>query len=385
MAEPTGPRPRRTRVAHVVGQLAVGGMEKLLAEIARHADPARFDLRFVSLGGRGPVAEEIEACGWPVTTLDKRGGVRPGVVAWLARLFAGWSPDVVHTHNTPALLYAAPAARLARVGAVIHTRHGRDCRSGRRQRLAFRLATLLADRVVCVSDDSLRLSAAEGVAGKRLRRIWNGIDLDRFAYRGPAAGGPVVMVARLSPEKNAACLLKAARLVANEFPAFRLEVAGDGRCLPDLRRQAAETGLGETVRFLGEVRDVPAVLARAAAFVLPSLSEGVSLTLLEAMARGLPVVATAVGGTPEVVADGETGFLVPSDDPAALAARLLDLVRDPALGRRMGLAGRRRVEADFGVRGMLDRYEGIYREVLARRPGRPSLSRLTPLTQSQVA
>src|SRR5207253_10486932 len=137
--------------------------------------------------------------------------------------------------------------------------------------------------------------------------------------------GPVVMVARMSPEKDAESLVRAAALAARQLPAFRLEVAGDGACLPALKQLAAGLALGDHVRFLGEVRDVPALLARASLFVLPSQTEGISLTILEAMARGLPVVATCVGGNPEVVEDGRTGLLVPPRDPEALARGILRL------------------------------------------------------------
>lgn len=361
---------RRIRVTHVVGQLAVGGMEKLLTEIARHADPARYDLNFVSLGGRDTLADEIEACGWPVTALGKRPGVSLGLVFRIARLISRNRADIVHTHNNPALFYAGPAARLVGVGGVVHTRHGQSYRAGRRQRFGFRVASRFADRIVCVSDDSRRLSLSDGAVPRRVCRVWNGIDLNRFAFRGPSVGGPVVMVARLSPEKNADCLLKAAQIITNQHPSFRLEIAGNGACLPDLRRRAEELALKDVVTFLGEVHDVPSVLARASAFVLPSLSEGVSLTLLEAMARGLPVVATAVGGTPEVVTDGVTGFLVPSNSPADMANALLRLLEDAGLCHRMGRAGRARVEADFSITGMLDQYGQLYHEVLGTRATR---------------
>src|SRR5206468_3896282 len=145
-------------------------------------DPARFALHFVSLGTRGALADDIEAAGWPVTALGTPPGLHPGLVVRLAWLLRRANVDVLHTHNQKALLYGAPAARLAGVPAVVHTRHGRDCHATRRQTLAFRLAALLADRVVCVSDDTARLSARQGVGRVRLCRLWNGIDLDRFAY-----------------------------------------------------------------------------------------------------------------------------------------------------------------------------------------------------------
>jgi glycosyltransferase involved in cell wall biosynthesis len=306
------------------------------------------------------LAAEIEALGWPVAALGEPPGLRPRIVLRLAQLFRRWRADVVHTHDDKPLLYASLAARLARVPRLVHTKHyGQVPQITRRQIVMGNLAARLADDFVCVSEQSARLAVERGLTA-RVRTIWNGIDVSRFAYAGPQTGGPAVLVARLSPEKDADTLLRAAALVARDDPAFRLEIAGDGVCLPDLRARAAELGLNERVRFLGEVRDVPSLLARASVFVLSSLTEGISLTLLEAMARGLPVVATRVGGNPEVVADGETGLLVPPRDPAALAAALLRVRRDPDHARELGRAGRRRVEAHFDVCRMVADYESLY-------------------------
>ncbi len=367
-----GPRdnaPRPRRIAHIVLQLATGGMERLLVEFARHADTRHFDLMFISMGPRTPLAEDIEASGWKVITLDEPPGLRPGLVLRLARLFAREHVDLVHTHNTKPVLYSAPAARLARVRGLIHTRHGQRFQATRRSTSLFRVVSRLADRVVCVSRDSARLSAQEGVPPGRITTIWNGIDASRFSYLGPSAGGPVVMVGRLSPEKGTDTLIHAAALAAARAPSFRLEIAGGGDCLPALRDLAQKLGVDGHVHFLGEVRDIPALLARASLFVLPSLTEGISLTLLEAMARGLPIVTTRVGGNPEVVVEGETGLLVPARSPEELATAMLQLQADPERGRRMGLAGRARVENHFDVRRMVREYEDLYRTVLGM-PGR---------------
>jgi glycosyltransferase involved in cell wall biosynthesis len=364
---------RKLQVTHVVGQLRTGGMEKLLVELARHADRDRFDLRFVCLEDRGPVADEIEACGWEAVCLGCRPGLRPGTVWRLSRQFIRGCADVVHTHNNAPLIYGAPAARLAGVSAVVHTRHGRSPEAGRRQRTAVRLASLLASRVVCVSEDSGRLSAAEGIAGRKLTVIRNGIDTARFTYLGPAPDGPVVMVGRLVPAKGVDTLLRAAAIVVRQQPEFRLEIAGDGEARPGLEALSAELGLGEHVRFVGNIGDVPGLLARASAVVLPSLSEGISLTLLEAMARGLPVVATRVGGNPEVVEDGVTGRLVPASDPDALAAALLSVWPASDCTREMGRAGRERVERLFDVRRMVAEYETLYLH-LTKRDSQPCAS-----------
>lgn len=363
-------RPRKVHIAHVVLQLDTGGMEKLLVEFARHADREHFSQTFISLGGRGSLAGDIETCGWPVIALNKPSGLCAGVGFRLLELFRRQGIDVVHTHNYCPLIYGAPAARLAGVPVVIQTRHGQSYGEGRRQKAAFRLASLLADRVVCVSDDSARSSAREGVARRKLVRIWNGIDTSRFAYRGPHPGGPAVMVGRMVPLKGVDTLLRAMALVVRDRPAFRLEVAGDGESLPALKKLAEDLGVDRNVQFLGEVRDVAGLLARASLFVLPSLSEGISLTLLEAMARGLPVVATRVGGTPEVVAEGVTGLLVPPGAPAELAEAMRRLWRDPR-GCRMGLLGRQRVERHFDIRRMVGDYEALYLRLLGRASGPP--------------
>jgi glycosyltransferase involved in cell wall biosynthesis len=364
----------KVTVVHVAGQLDMGGMEKLLVEFARHADRSRFDLHFITLGKLGAAAAEIEALGWPVATLGAPPGLNPWLVVPLARAFRRLRADVVHTHNTRALLYAAPTARLAGVRRVVHTCHGQRLATTRRQLMAFRVAARAADRVVCVSRHSAGVVRAEGVSPRRVRTLWNGIDPGRFRGFPPGRPGPVVAVGRLSPEKDFETLVRAAALAARQDPTFRLELAGDGACAPDLRQLAADQGPDPAVRLLGQVQDIPALLGRASLFALSSLTEGVSLAILEAMASGLPVVATRVGGNPEVVADGRTGLLVPAGDPAALAAALLDLWRDPARRRTMGAAGRERVDEVFNISSMIDSYQLIYttRNDLPRPPSPPA-------------
>jgi glycosyltransferase involved in cell wall biosynthesis len=356
----------RTRIVHVALQLETGGMERLLVEFAKHADRERFDLRFVSLTTRrGTVADEIEALGWPVAALDIPQGLRPGAIWRLRDLFRRHRPDVVHTHNTKPHLLATPAARLASVPVVVQTRHGQPFGTSRRRYGAFKLLSLLTDKVVCVSADSERLTATAGVPRRRLGTILNGIDLSKFRYHGPIPDGPALCVARLSPEKGVATLIEAAALLAKRRPAFRLHIAGGGTCMGDLAGMVERHAIGANVRLLGERPDVPALLGGASLFVLPSLTEGVSLTLLEAMASGLPVVATAVGGTPEVVDDGRTGLLVPASDPAAMADAIERVLDEPDRAHAMGLAGRARVESHFDVHEMVRRYEDLYLRCLS--------------------
>jgi glycosyltransferase involved in cell wall biosynthesis len=349
----------RCRVVHVTGCLNLGGQEKLLIEFARHADRDRFDLRFVSLESRGVLADELEALGWQVASLDLGPGLHVGLPWRLAKLFRSWRTDVVHTHNDRPLLYAAIAAQVA--GArLIHTKHGRSTGNTSRQTLLTAWSARLARHFVCVSDDSARLAMEQGVPANRIVTVHNGIDTRRFDFRGPCLSGPAVVVARLCADKDLGTLLRAVALLKKECPEFKLAIAGDGPCKSELQQLVADAGLHANVTFLGAINDVPSLLATARMSVLSSVSEGVPLTLLEAMARGLPVVATRVGGIPEVVTDGDNGFLVPPRDPAALAHAILRVQTDDELARKFGRAGRRCVEERFDVRRMVARYEALY-------------------------
>lgn len=361
---------RRLRVVHVTGCLDVGGQEKLLVDFARHADRDRFELRFLSLGDRGVLADEIESLGWPVTPLHIADGLHLRLPLLIARLLREWQTDIVHTHNDRPLLYAAPAARLARAACVIHTKHGRAVRNTRRQTMLTALSARLTDHFVCVSDDCARLAIEQGVPASRVCTIDNGIDLSRFRCTGPNLGGPAVTVARLCADKDLGTLLEAAKIVIRTAPEFRLWIAGDGPCRAELEQRIGQLGLGECVRMLGPVRDVPGLLQQARMFALSSISEGVPIAVLEAMATGLPVAATRVGGVPDAVDDGHTGLLAPPRDPAALAATLLRLQRDDGEAASLGARGRRRVEERFDVSRMVAAYEKIYLSLGSRFVGK---------------
>lgn len=371
----------RLRIAHLTRSLEVGGQEKMLVEFARHADRARHELTVVSLESRGTLADALEAAGARVIALEEPGGLRPQISWRLARLFRAEAFDVVHTHDEKPLLYGVPAARLARVPAVIHTHHHGPLPSiQRRHTLLVALLARLTNRFVCVSESSRDWLVGQGVPASKVSCLWNGIDLLRFAYVSPCPSGPLVTVARLSPEKDQATLLRAFALLRRALRDVHLHIAGDGPCRPALEKLAAELDLARHVRFLGEIHDVPTLLAQSSVFVLPSLTEGLSLTLLEAMARGLPVVATRVGGNAEVVRDGETGILVPPAQPELLCRALAGLLQNPERAAQFGQAARRRVEAHFDVRRMVAEYEALYERFALPRSA-SALARLCPKLQ----
>lgn len=356
------------RVCHVSLTLKTGGLERLLADIARHHDVAGIQPEFLAINEVGRFADVIRDAGCPVHVLQKSG--RWGQIRQMVRLFRQQRFDVVHTHNTYPHIYGSIAARVAGVPVVVNTRHGQRAGHGWKSRTQFRWASHLVDRIIAVSDDAKDLCVnSDGVTSRKVVRIWNGIDVDDFTYTGPAGTPVAISVARLSAEKDFPTLLKAMSLAVREVPELTLKIVGDGPMRSRLEQLTRELNLTAQVQFLGERSDVPALLAGAGFFVTSSVTEGISLTLLEAMAVGLPVVATRVGGNSEIVDPPRTGQLVEAADPAGLAAAIVSMAQQPHEWRRMGLAGRDRVTEHFEVRRMTTEYERLYRTLLNEKSG----------------
>lgn len=353
------------RVCHVSVGLCTGGLERLLVDFARFHDRDRFDMQFVALRNLGRPADEIRAHGCEVHALDAEKFGFVGRIRELTRLLRRIRPDVVHTHNANPHLYGTLAARLAGIPVVVNTRHGQRFGQTPWDRRQFRWVSRLADRVIAVSDDAARLTISDdGVPPRKVARIWNGIDTVRFSYRGPAPRPSAISVARLSPEKDFPTLLRSVPEIAVRVPDFHLRIVGDGPERSKLEALVRDLHIEPFVELLGERNDVPELLAQAGFFVTSSLTEGISLTLLEAMAVGLPIVATNVGGNPEIVQDGFTGRLVQPADPKALAFAITQFCHHKNRWPDIGRAGRRRVLDHFDIRQMLRDYEATYAELV---------------------
>lgn len=369
----TRPGGQPVRVAHLSLTLATGGLERLLTDFARLHNQDQYELEFIAVHQLGRFAEEIRQAGCPVRQLQSTG--RFSRLNELRSVLRQRRIQILHTHNTWPHLYGTLTARLAGVPVVVNTRHGQRLGHGWRSRLPYRLASQFTDRIVAVSDDAARLCCqADGIPSRRVQRIWNGIDTDKFAMpeRSRAAetgtaSRPIraISVARLSPEKDFPTLLRAVALAREQVPELTLQIAGNGPQMGELEALRRELQLEASVELLGDCSNVPQLLAGADLFVSSSLSEGISLTLLEAMAVGLPIVATAVGGNPEIVVEEETGRLVPSASPERLAEALQEMCRQRDRWAVMGRAGRQRVEQHFDVRRMVSDYEDLYGELLA--------------------
>lgn len=366
--EAASSRGERLRVCHVSMCLATGGLERLLVEFAKRTDRQRYDVQFITLGEIGAPAEEIRALGHSVTPITRASaGSRGGQLRALARHFREHRIDLVHTHNTYAHFYATLAAKLAGVRTIINTQHGRGCGNHWKQRLHFLLANRFTDRILAVSEDSARLCRQQDpLSRRRIHTLWNGIDLRQFAFHGPVSAPRAISVARLSPEKDFPTLLHAVQGVVKQFPDFHLTLVGEGRERPRLEQLTSQLGLNAHVEFLGERHDVSALLRQSAMFVSSSSTEGISLTLLEAMAVGLPIITTAVGGNPEVVQDGVTGHLVPAGQPARLQAAICAHLAQPDTWQAMGNLARTRVETQFNIERMMREYEETYEQLCGK-------------------
>ena len=365
------PPARPLRVCHVSMHLKTGGLERLLVEFARLHDRSSVQPVFVALQDVGQPADDIAGYGCAVHRLDLSRNRKWRTLRSLQALLANEAIDLVHTHNTYAHFYGALAARLAGVRCIVNSQHGRGCGPGWKARLQFRIANRRAARIVGVSHDSTELCRQQDHRSRgRMQTIWNGIDVSRFAFAGPRLEPTLIAVGRLSPEKDFATLLRAVAIAARSVPELRLRIVGDGGERPALESLVQELAIADRVEFLGERSNVPQLLAESGCYVSSSRTEGVSLTLLEAMAVGLPVIATRVGGNPEVVREGVTGRLVESGDPAALASAIVAMCGDRDLWSGMGQLGRERVEQNFNVVRMVQEYERLYSEVVSGTPVR---------------
>lgn len=358
---------RPIRVVHIVIALEIGGLEMVVASLAQQMR-RRFQLHVICLEGLGPITSRFEHSGVAVECIGRPDTSIARSILTLRRRLKAIRPDVIHTHNEKAHIRGALATfGLRRAPALVHTRHG-ESRAAGWAAVANRLAVWRSGFLISVSEQASAISRAEGAPSPRVRVIRNGIDIVRHdpAVRRDAMRTRVVAVGRLTPVKDLPTLLHAVRIVADADASFRLDVVGDGLSRPSLERLCRELRLERHVTFHGTRDDVLGVLSEARLFVQASLSEGISLTLLEAMAAGVPIVATRVGGTPEVVDHGVTGLLVPPSDPEALAAAMLTVLNDRSMAQRMSDAARRRAERSFNVRQMAASYEALYEEAVTR-------------------
>jgi len=372
-------------IVHVVYRFSVGGLENGVVNLINRLTPSSWRHVVLSLTEiDASFASRVVRQDIDYIALRKRSGHAIGLYPTLFALFRKLRPAIVHTRNLAALEAAVPAWA-ARVPARVHGEHGRDMGdldgSNVRYQRVRRLYSPFVTRYVALSPDLERyLSDRVGVRAERITQIYNGVDTQRFRPaengRVPIDGCPfqdpgfwlVGTVGRMEPVKDqtnlARAFVEALRLEPKARQRMRLILVGDGTLRSQVQDILEQGGARDLAWLAGERADVPAVLRGLDCFVLPSRAEGVSNTVLEAMASGLPVIATQAGANAELMENGSTGCLVSADDSSALARGMLGYLRDPALAVRHGRAGRQRVERRFSLERMVDQYDRLYSELI---------------------
>jgi len=366
----------------IVPDLRTGGAERHVTTLAPKMDPARFEPSVVCIGEEGELFGGLRRAGIKATALNL-GGKRNAVRA-LRQLIARMrseQPDVVVMRGYNAEVLGRIAVFATGVPHSVVWVHGIDFEHEHRSFLRNVLDRLLVRQTSSYFGvaEAQKRYLIDGLhcPDHKVRIIHNGVELALFDVRsdrgiltefGIEAGQPVVgIVASLRPEKDHATFLHAARTVVNDFPKAQFLVVGDGTTRAELEALSAELGIADNVHFAGARKDIHPILRAIDVFTLSSTKETFPIAVLEAMACARPVVCTDVGGISEVVEDGVSGFLVPPKDPTQLAARLTQLLSCPDLVRRMGEAGRRRIEADYSLDRSVQETERAFEEIMGDR------------------
>lgn len=383
-------------IVHIIYALGTGGLENGLVNIINRCPPERYRHTIICLTRSEEFAARITAPDVGIIELNKRPGHNWGMYWRLLRTLRRLRPAIVHTRNLAALETQVLGLLLPGCKRV-HGEHGRDISdldgSNPKYRLLRKVLQPLIHRFITVSRDLADwLQNAVGIPPAKVVQIYNGVDRARFAspaFAGIDAGGRpaqpelrglpegflstsshrvIGTVGRLAAVKDQRTLLRAIAQLLDTRPehrsVLRCILVGEGPERTELQQLVSQLQLSECVWMAGDRDDIPALLAGMDIFVLPSLGEGISNTVLEAMATGLPVVATRVGGNPELVEDGVTGVLVPVGDVQALSAALLELLENPARCREMGHAGMQRIQRDFDWERTVAAYLQVYDDLL---------------------
>jgi glycosyltransferase involved in cell wall biosynthesis len=363
-----GPAARPARLVFLLQDLKFGGTQRQTLELARRLDPARFQVEIWLLAAGEELALAARGSGIPLVRLGRRERVGPAALARLGRRLQSQDIDVLMTLTVVPNIWGRVLGRLARVPVIVG-----NCRGGGAPRRQHeRWLWPLAHHLICNSR-ALKSTLINGcgVPAARITAIPNGVDTDYFQPAASSAAGPtgVLSVARMVPDKDHDTLLAAFRLTALALPAAELWLVGDGPLLPEVQERTCQLGLSQRVQFLDPREDLRPLLHQASLLVLSSRTEALPNVVLEAMAAGLPVVATRVGGVPELVLPGVTGWLAEPGDALGLAAAMGQVLADPETRQAMGRAGRQRARQEFSLKTMTQRHQAVLDHLL-RQAGR---------------
>jgi L-malate glycosyltransferase len=367
------PLQKHLRVMHVILTLGVGGAEQLVYRMATRRSNENHTvvccLLFV-----GELGEKLQKEGGKVYCRNHKGGIDFRIISWLKRIIVEEEIKVVHAHTYTPLFYSVPAAKLAGGVKVVYTEHGRlyPEQSDWKRSLINPLLAFGTSHIVAISESTAKaMSKYDKLPLKRIKVVHNGIGLpdikkqvDVYAKRlslGLSESCPVIgTAARIEDIKNIPMMLRAFRSVSNEIPEACLLIAGTGSKVRELKEYTEDLGVSQKVKFIGLRDDLWEVYQIMDIFLLTSFTEGISVTLLEAMASGVPAVVTNVGGNSEIVVDGVTGTLVPLNDDEAMAKGIIELLRDGHKRSNYAVNSRKRVMSCFAFDEMMRSYETLY-------------------------
>lgn len=370
-----------------LAQFGLGGTEMQVLGLARQFNSTQYALSFGCLRAGGTIARDYGAHGWNVAEYPIRrfASIRAGrELLRLARELKVRSPKVLHSYNFYANVFSIPAARMAGVPCVIASIRDMGVYLTPNQLRVQRMVCQMADRIIVNAEAIRDWLIAGGYTAEKILVVRNGVDIPVLENRSirtrirdelgiPSNAKVVMMVSRLNPQKGVEYLIEAVPEILKEIPEAWFVIVGDvvmesaeeeRKYCEGIVAKARELGVSERVVFTGLRRDVPHLLAAADLSVLPSLSEGLPNAVIEAMAAGLPVVASRVGGIPELIHQGHTGLLVPPGDIAALAKSMIALLANPFLRRRIGESARRHIQSEFSFQKMYQETIAIYHGVL---------------------
>ena len=367
----------KTRLLFVVHSLCIGGTERLVTQISSALNKDEYEIGICCLDARGRLWDECQSSGYTLFEINRKPGWQLKTFSSIAGVFKEFQPEVVHAHQYTPYVYAVAGKIIGCSKAkIIFTEHGRhfpDIVSSKR-RAANILLKNFASRITAVSEFSkTALSQKEGFDHARIEVVYNGLqnvecpshsDISLHDELGLDISIPLIgYIGSLREVKNPAYLIEMFSHLAQWEFSSQLVIIGDGPLRGRLESQVRDLGLENRVNFLGARNPATPYISSLTVFALPSLSEAASLALLEAMARGIPAIATNTGGTPELIADGESGVLVPTNDAKHFAEQVALLLTKPELRDTIGISAQTVIKERFSFEHMMDSYRRLYEEL----------------------
>jgi len=366
------------KVLHLLQGLNIGGLEKVVISLVKRVDKERYTPSLCCFDNLGPLVSSIPK-GIKVHLLQRKQGIDYWYPLKLARLLKSEGIQILHLHNSTAFFYGTIAGKIARIPAIIYTEHARDSLPDVRIRITEKVLSYFIDKAVVVADYlKHNLIKYQWFNPLKITVIPNGVDEEEFKdlpegervkrELGLSPDQKVIgMIARLDPIKNHWCLLRAMQRIAREFQNVVLLIVGDGPLKEELISMIRDYGLQGRVFLLGARDDIPRILTAIDIFVICSKSEGLPMTLIEAMASGKAIVASRIGGIPEIIKNKINGILVSSGNPEELAESISSLINKPELMEELGLVAKKTFCSRFTLQSMVQSYEDIYMKIFFRK------------------